>query len=145
SFLRQRLEESLQLRTLRLTVVAPPTPADVPHAVEEILAARPEPGRGPLWVEMWRGSAQEGWPEARRQALHRLNERRFLLERDVGRPMVLILPQEERGRVYVEAPDLWAVRCFTAELPAPQPPKALQYDLVIPVLLSSVPSPAELE
>ena len=83
-FLRQRLEESLQLRTLRLTVLAPSAPAELPRLVEQILATRPDPGRGPLWVELWRGAAEEGWPTARRQALHRLNERRTLLERDVG-------------------------------------------------------------
>ena len=121
-FLRRRLEESLQLRTLRLTVLAPSAPAELPRAVEQILATRPDPGRGPLWVELWRGTDEEGWPTARRQALHRLNERRTLLERDVGLAMVLILPLAERGRVYVEAPDLWAVRCFTAELPAPGAP-----------------------
>ncbi|MGC2201794.1 MAG: tetratricopeptide repeat protein [Stellaceae bacterium] len=119
-FLRRRLEESLQLRTLRLSILEPSAPAELPHLVEQILGTRPDPGRGPLWVELWRGADEEGWATARRQALHRLNERRTLLERDVGLPMVLILPQSERGRVYVEAPDLWAVRCFTAELPAPQ-------------------------
>jgi tetratricopeptide (TPR) repeat protein len=146
-FLRERLEESLQLRTLKLILIAPATPDQVPRAVEQILAARPDPGHGPLWVEMWRGSAEVGWPQARRQALHRLNERRFLLERDVALPIVLVLPREERGRVYVEAPDLWAVRCFTAELPAPEPQKITQpqHDQVTPLLVSTAPSPAELE
>ena len=108
-FLRKRLSESLQLRTLRLSIVAPHTPAEVERSVEKVLAARPDPGRGPLWVELWWGSAEEGWRGARRQALHRLNERRFLLERDVKLPTVLVLPQDERGQVYIEAPDLWAV------------------------------------
>ena len=40
--------------------------------------------------------------------------------------MILVLPREERGRVYIEAPDLWAVRCFTAELPAPIEAAGLQ-------------------
>jgi hypothetical protein len=119
-FLRRRLEDSLQLRTLRLTIVAPATPGEVPRAVEELLAIRPEPGRGPLWFELWRGSAEKGWPTARRQALRRLNERRFLLEQDVAVPVVFVLPREERAKVYIDAPDLWAVRSFTAELPAPE-------------------------
>ncbi len=147
-FLRDRLAESLQPRTLRLTVIAPPTPGEVAAAVEEILAARPDPGHGPLWVELWRGSESEGWPRARRQALQRLNERRFLLERDVARPMILVLPREERGRVYIEAPDLWAVRCFTAELPAPIEAgsvTALTLFRDDPALLSSAPGPAEIE
>lgn len=145
-FLRQRLDESLQLRTLRLTVIAPATTDEVARAVAQILAARPEPGRGPLWVEMWRGGDEEGWPPARRQALHRLNERRFLLEHDVALPIVLVLPREERGRVYVEAPDLWAVRAFTAELPPPQPGTAgVRFDLRTPNGSSSSPSIAERE
>jgi hypothetical protein len=41
-------------------------------------------------------------------------------QRFVRRPMVLVLAQDERGRFYIEAPDLWAVRSFTAELPAPR-------------------------
>jgi tetratricopeptide (TPR) repeat protein len=148
AFLRDRLAESLQPRTLRLTVIAPRTADEVPAAVEQILAARPDPGHGPLWVELWRGAESEGWPRARRQALQRLNERRFLLEYDVARPMILILPREVRGRVYVEAPDLWAVRSFTAELPAPIETgrvKALTLFRDDPALLSSAPGPAELE
>ena len=147
-FLRKRLSESLQLRTLRLSIVAPHRPAEVERSVEEILAARPDPGRGPLWVELWQGSAEEGWREARRQALHRLNERRFLLERDVRLPTVLVLPQDERGQVYIAAPDLWAVRSFTAELPAPvEAPKVAEISPKVerPVVLGSPPGPTELE
>lgn len=147
-FLRGRLRESLQIRTLRLTVLEPLAPEGFPGLVEQILAARPDPGRGPLWVELWRGTDQEGWATARRQALHRLNERRALLERDVGLPMVLILPQAERNRVYVVAPDLWAVRCFTAELPAPEVPGKTQEitrsESHAPGL-GAPPGPAELE
>ncbi|MGH7064784.1 MAG: hypothetical protein ACREET_11975, partial [Stellaceae bacterium] len=148
-FLRRRLEESLQLRTLRLTVLAPANPTDVPGVVEQILAARPGPGRGPLWVELWRSATEEGWPQARRQALHRLNERRTLLERDVGLPIVLILPQSERARVYVEAPDLWAVRAFTARLPPPAEPERMAGEITrsgenAPAL-GAAPAPAELE
>jgi tetratricopeptide (TPR) repeat protein len=147
-FLRDRLAESLQPRTLWLTVIAPPTPGEVAAAVEQILDARPDPGRGPLWVELWRGAEKEGWPRARRQALQRLNERRFLLERDVARPMILVLPREERGRVYVEAPDLWAVRSLTADLPAPIETgrvTALTLFRDDPALLSASPGPAEIE
>ena len=148
-FLRQRLEESLQLRTLRLTVLEEPSsPAELLRVVEQILAIRADPGRGPLWVELWRGTDEEGWPAARRQALHRLNERRTLLERDVGLPIVLILPQAERGRVYIDAPDLWAVRCFTADLPAPDPPVKVSGTAPSEEYAPAVgapPSPAELE
>jgi hypothetical protein len=68
---------------------------------------------------LWRNAAETEWRSARRQALRQLNERRFVLERDVALPLVLILPPEERSRFYIEAPDLWAVRSFTADLPAP--------------------------
>ena len=148
-FLRQRLEESLQLRTLRLTVLEEPSsPAELLRVVEQILAIRADPGRGPLWVELWRGTDEEGWPAARRQALHRLNERRTLLERDVRLPMVLILPLAERGRVYVDAPDLWAVRSFTAELPAPGAPvevSTIARAEGFATALDAAPGPAELE
>ena len=146
--LRRRLEESLQLRSLRLNFIAPATPDETPRAVEQILAARPDPGRGPLWVELWRGSEEEDWPQARRQALRRLNERRFLLERDVALPIVVVLPREDRGRVYIEAPDLWAVRSYTAELPTPTDlPRATEVvrsDGYVPAL-GAPPGPIELE
>ena len=62
-FLRQRLEESLQLRTLRLTKLEEPSsPAELPRLVEQILATRPDPGRGPLWVELWRGTTKRAGP-----------------------------------------------------------------------------------
>ncbi|BBO82558.1 hypothetical protein DSCO28_31240 [Desulfosarcina ovata subsp. sediminis] len=38
---------------------------------------------------------------------------------DVRLPLVIVLPQACRGRLPIEAPDLWAVRTFTATLPVP--------------------------
>src|SRR5579875_232428 len=118
-FLRRRLEENLQLRTLRLRALAPSSPEEIRGVVASILAAHPGSGSGPVWVELWRNATDEKWRTARRQALRQLNERRFVLERDVDLPLVLILPPEERSRFYIEAPDLWVVRSFTADLPAP--------------------------
>ena len=82
-FLRRRLEESLQLRTLRLSLLEPSAPEELPHLVEQILATRPEPGRGPLWVELWRGRDEEGWAAARRGPEHSLPHGLFRILRRV--------------------------------------------------------------
>lgn len=101
--LRERLSDSLQLRTLRLQVLSPKSPEELKDLAQAIVAARPGPGAGPLWVELWAYGSDPEWRSARTRLLHHLNERRFLLERDVRRPVVLVLPQEDRGRIYTEA------------------------------------------
>jgi len=95
--------DSLQLRTLRLQVLSPKSPDELERLAQAIVAARPGPGAGPLWVELWAYGSNPEWRSARTRLLHHLNERRFLLERDVRRPVVLVLPQEDRGRIYTEA------------------------------------------
>ena len=140
ALLRERLAESLRLRTLRLTPLVPETSAAASHVAEAILRDRDGPGQGPLWVELWRNSTDAEWRRARgdQVLLRQLNERRFLLERDVKRPLILVLPKADRGRVYVEAPDLWAIRSFSAELlptpenPAPRPTGASRASRVAP-------------
>ncbi|MGH8657191.1 MAG: hypothetical protein ACREV4_01520 [Gammaproteobacteria bacterium] len=114
TLLRQRLDDSLQLRTLRLCVLAPQSLAEVGQLAEAILNAHPGPASGPLWVELWRYAHEPDWRQARALLLHRINERRFLLERDVRRPLVLVLPPEDRGGLYARAPDLWAIRSSRA-------------------------------
>lgn len=119
--LRQRVEDSLRLRTRRLLAIVPRSPEEAALLAETILALPPGPAAGPVWGEVWQHAAEAPWQQARQQLLHRLNERRFLLERDLRRPLVLVLPESERGRVYLDAPDLWVIRSFTAELPSPPP------------------------
>jgi tetratricopeptide (TPR) repeat protein len=60
----------------------------------------------------------------------------------------LVLPQDERGQVYIAAPDLWAVRSFTAELPAPVgAPKVAEIPPTVELaaVLGSPSGPAEQE
>jgi len=117
--LRRRLADSLGLRTRRLQEFVPASPDDLAALAETLLALRPGAAAGPIWAEVWRHASQASWQRARQEFLHRLNERRFVLERDLGWPMVLVLPNDERNRVYIDAPDLWAIRSLTAELPRP--------------------------
>jgi tetratricopeptide (TPR) repeat protein len=91
---------------------------DLSNLVDELLAP-PNDELGALWIELWRGSGRPGWDAAVSEILRRLNEHRVVLERDVGRPTVLVLPPSLRSHVYVLAPDLWAIRSYTAELPSP--------------------------
>ncbi len=146
--LRKHLEDSLQLRMACTGDFNPSSTQEVEKLAEEILACRPGLGRGPLWVELWRHAEEAGWQEARRGLLHRLNERRFLLERDVRLPMVLVLPQAERSRFFLDAPDLWAVRSFTAELPIPPALEERPYEAVPGeqrVITATEPGPSEAE
>ncbi|MGZ8136942.1 MAG: tetratricopeptide repeat protein [Methylococcaceae bacterium] len=119
--LRQRLIDMLSLNTLpfRCYVLNRMEQTDV--VLTAVLAARPLAGQHtPLWLE----TPTEDNPEQRRalwQLLSRLNERRFLLERNVACPLVLILPQALRYDVSSMLPDLWSVCCFTADLPQPIP------------------------
>ena len=117
--LRQRLEDGLRLRTQRLYDLTPETPDQTRGLVAEILDETP-PDSGPVWIELWRNPSDPDWRKARGWLLHRLNERRFLLERDLRAPLILVLPAEARGHFYVDAPDLWTIRSFTAELVAPE-------------------------
>ena len=126
--LRERLADSLRLRTQRLRVWQPSSTDEVGTLAEQIFKASGNLAAGPLWVELWRHAAEGSWQQARTQLLLRLNERRFLLERDLRKPLLLLLPQEEHGTVYVYAPDLWAIRSFSADLPNPPnpPPRELR-------------------
>ena len=120
----KRLQEMLSINTLPLRKFVLEMPEQLESTLISVLTAHPLSGkRPPLWLEMWRDvGTEEQRKEQRRavwQALSRLNERRFLLERDVACPLVLILPAELRMDVPGMAPDLWSVRSFTADLPAP--------------------------
>ncbi len=146
--LRQRFDDSLHLRTLRLCVMDPSSPEELTGLAELLLTHRA--GFGPLWVELWRQGEDPAWRRARIQLLHQLNERRSVLEREIRQPVVLVLPLAERGNVYTYAPDLWAVRSFTARLPtvAPTHPSSIitrEIEFRPAMTLGSGPSPAEQE
>lgn len=120
--LRMRLQELLSLNTLPLRKFVLNEPEQLEATLLAVLSSRPLNGRRPpLWLEMWRDVGSEIRRREQRRALwqvlSRLNERRFLLERDVACPLVLILPAELRMDIPSMAPDLWSVRSFTADLP----------------------------
>ena len=55
------------------------------------------------------------WREARLAFLMRLNEQREALRRTLTRPLILILPREEKAALRTLCPDLWAIRQFAVE------------------------------
>ena len=90
------------------------------------------------------------WNRQRILFLHRLNENRSALEQNIRQPVVIVLPVAERLAVSVHAPDLWAVRSFTKQLPTLAPSRP---DTSLPPIgesktgmaLATEPSPAEQE
>jgi tetratricopeptide (TPR) repeat protein len=71
---------------------------------------------GATWFAVQRHPNDQKWNAARSQFLARLNERRFLLERDLSRPLVLVLPADFRSEARNMAPDIWHVRAASEEL-----------------------------
>jgi tetratricopeptide (TPR) repeat protein len=123
--LRTRLREVLSLNTIPLRFFELKEPDQAGELLQAVLSSRPLNGkRPPLWLEMWKktGAAEEQSAQKRAvwEVLSRLNERRFLLERDVACPLVLVLPAELRQDIPAMTPDLWSVRAVTADLPTPE-------------------------
>ena len=116
--LRRRVETVMGAREKAVRVVEPVSVEEVAGVVQRVL--QPEEQDGAVWVSFLKNAGVEGWAEATQWTLKWLNERRFLLERDVGVPMVMVLPLEFRDRMYVIAPDLWTVRSFVGVVPAPE-------------------------
>jgi hypothetical protein len=113
--LRCRAQAALSRDGRTLRVLTPHDNQAVPALLGELLDP-PTAEVGAIWVELWRdGNSRSSVAEL----LELLNERRRVLEREVGRPTVLVLPADLRSQVYVFAPDLWTIRSFTAELPSP--------------------------
>jgi hypothetical protein len=81
-------------------------------AVDALVAQLPElsAGEGAVWYGLHRHPADVRWNEARSRFIARINERRYLLERDMDRPLILILPVAARAEVAAMAPDLWHIR-----------------------------------
>lgn len=95
-------------------------PGDPAGFTERLLALPAElPARVPVWVETFRHPADAHWNDSRRVFLARLNERRFLLERDFAHALVVLLPRSFRQAARHIAPDIWHVRAFSDELAAP--------------------------
>jgi tetratricopeptide (TPR) repeat protein len=93
--------------------------ADLPR-----FAAQP----GAIWLQLNRHPSDEQWNRARRVFLARLNERRFLLEHHLPRPLILLFPVAFKGEARTIAPDLWSVRSLSDELRA-KPGGAMTVDV----------------
>lgn len=74
---------------------------------------------GAVWLPMLAHPQQPDWDAARRKLLARLNERRFLLERDLPRPLLLVLPANFRPITREIAPDIWHIRVLSQQWHAP--------------------------
>ena len=83
-----------------------------------VLALKP----GSLWALMHLQGNDRLWDQARLRFLARVNERRFLLESQVKRPVVLVLPADFRDVARRTAPDLWHIRAASHVLLASRPP-----------------------
>jgi len=64
----------------------------------------------PLWLDLDGHPGDATWNDARREFLHRLNERRATLAREHTRTVVLVLPLEWTKQTAEAAPDLWTIR-----------------------------------
>lgn len=100
--------------------------ADAPDAVVDALMA--ELGAlaqapGAVWLPLHHYPQHADWDAARRKLLARLNERRFLLERDLPRPLLLVLPANFRPITREIAPDIWHIRVLSQQWKAPLPRK----------------------
>jgi tetratricopeptide (TPR) repeat protein len=82
------------------------------RAVDALVDSLTERTRHPgaIWYGLQRHPADDRWNAARRRFIARINERRFLLERDLKRPLILVLPTSARAEVAAMAPDLWHIR-----------------------------------
>ncbi len=76
---------------------------------------------GAIWCALQQHPSAGDWNRARKLFLARLNERRFLLERDMKCPLVLVLPPDFKAEARDIAPDIWHVRALSAELRADAP------------------------
>ena len=95
-------------------------PGEAPDFVTRLLRLGQDlPPELPVWVEAYTHPGDAGWDAARRLFLARINERRFLLERDFLRPLILLLPRSFRAKAAAIAPDIWHIRAFSDTLAAP--------------------------
>jgi tetratricopeptide (TPR) repeat protein len=102
-------------------------------AVDELMAELSELSAqaGGVWYAVQRHPGDAQWNRARTMFLARLNERRFLLERDLKRPLVLVLPAAFRAATRAIAPDIWHKRDLSEELRSPTPGATPQFQVAV--------------
>jgi tetratricopeptide (TPR) repeat protein len=112
---RERLADMYRARVTRLHTPVPENPSAL---LNELLPRLLRPSiheqalRAPCWIDL---SSQQGemWAKARLNFLLRLNEQRETLRTALDRPIVLVLPMDERSQIKELIPDLWAIRNFS--------------------------------
>jgi len=123
--------------------------ADRPEDMVDRLVEMTTPREQPLWFGFQEFAADDSWNNARCRFLARLNERRFLLEKQFARPLVLVLPVGFREQARTLAPDIWHVRTMSEELKSPMrsaristPPEPSPTASVATPLSKDIPVPA---
>ncbi len=113
------LNEALQARGLSLQVVAPDDPEKLVETTVAALFRDDLPPATPLWLECWRNGSDPAWNLARRRLMARLNEGRGRLEKEVLRPLILLLPRDGVLRAAEDAPDMWSIRKLVVHMERP--------------------------
>ncbi|MEM9456032.1 MAG: SEFIR domain-containing protein [Myxococcota bacterium] len=140
--LAERLERSLDRRARSLRRLEPTKSEDVERLVVDVVA-KPSADCGALWVALWSGGGDRSWDDAVRNLLQRLNERRYLLEREVAVPVVLVLSPVVQPTLHAVAPDLWTIRSFGGRVP--EPPRVSRSVPRVTDISSALPSAVERE
>ncbi len=116
------LNGALQARGLSLQVVVPDAPEKLVETAIAALFRDDLPPATPLWLECWRNASDPAWNLARRRLMARLNEGRGRLEKEVLRPLILLLPRDGVLRAAEDAPDMWSIRKLVVHLERPAMP-----------------------
>lgn len=116
---RALLNDALQARGLSLQVVVPDDPEKLVETAVAALFRDDLPPATPLWLECWRNGSDPAWNLARRRLMARLNEGRGRLEKEVLRPLILLLPRDGVLRAAEDAPDMWSIRKLVVHLERP--------------------------
>ena len=112
---RERLAEIYRARITHLEVSTPRRPEELTKELLPKLLDPPSYQRvlkSPFWIDL---SNRIGpvWQKARIAFLIRLNEQREQLRHALDRPLIFVLPTEERMLISKLVPDLWAIRDFS--------------------------------
>ncbi|MCW5203194.1 tetratricopeptide repeat protein [Desulfobulbus sp. US4] len=112
---RERLAAIYRARVTGLQMPILTTPEDLLRVMLPALLlpeVREQALNAPCWLDLT-GESSEEWQRARLDFLIRLNEQREKLRNARNRPLILILPEQERTMVREMSPDLWTIRHFT--------------------------------
>ncbi len=112
---RERFADIYRARITRMEIPSPEKPSLLFDGLLPELLDPPvhlQALKAPYWVDLTRQKGEE-WTTARLNFLMRLNEHRETLRKALKRPLVLVLPVEERDLIKKLVPDLWSIRDFS--------------------------------